>query len=361
MKIALVRREFSKLGGAELYLKRLIKFMRAEGHHVVLVSADAPEDISGVNVLSVKLSGGRADRAFWFGKLAQRALQHARVDCVFSLERMGGQDVYRAGDGVHSVWLTQRRRYASWWRRPLVGRGSFHRMIQWVEAQTFDPRNTGRVIVNSEMVKREIMELYNYPEAKIQLVRNGVELDRWQGGEREITRRLWKVEPDEFLLLFVGSGWERKGLRYVLSAVDRLNDTNLKLVVVGKGKPLGRAFSNVQFVGPMRDIENAYAAADLFVFPPIYEPSANVCFEALAAGLPVVTSACNGAAEVIEAKVNGTVVANPSDVEALAAAIKFWQERPDARPVSVKADLSLERNVRETMEVLTLAAREKVD
>ena len=118
MKIALVRREFSKLGGAELYLQRLIKVMRGEGHHVVLVTAEAPEDIPGVNVLSVKLSGDRADRTYWFGKLARRELQHERVDCVFSLERMGGQDVYRAGDGVHSVWLAQRRQYASWWRRP---------------------------------------------------------------------------------------------------------------------------------------------------------------------------------------------------------------------------------------------------
>ena len=142
--------------------------------------------------------------------------------------------------------------------------------------------------------------------------------------------------------------------------MDRLIDKNLRLVVAGKGSPPQKIRPEVHFVGTMEAMENAYAAADLFIFPPIYEPSANVCFEALAAGLPVVTSACNGASEVIEEGVNGTVIANPSDVEALVTAIKFWRERPEEQPVPVKADLSLDRNVRETMDVLMLAARERV-
>src|SRR5205823_12547550 len=88
----------------------------------------------------------------------------------------------------------------------------------------------------------------------------------------------------------------------------------VKLLVVGKGKtPINRP-ANVIFAGPMADLENAYAAADLFLFLPIYEPSANVVFEALAAGLPVITSAHNGAAELIEEGVNGSVVDDPSDI-----------------------------------------------
>jgi UDP-glucose:(heptosyl)LPS alpha-1,3-glucosyltransferase len=167
------------------------------------------------------------------------------------------------------------------------------------------------------------------------------------------------LAQDDFLLLFAGSGWERKGLPFVLSALEKIADPRLKLVVAGKGRALRNAPEGVRFVGSMVDLENAYAAADVFVFPPIYEPSANVVFEALAAGLPVVTSACNGAAEVIEEGINGTVVADPSDIGALAAAIEFWRARPNVRPVPVKADLSLERNVRETLAVLELAAAER--
>ncbi len=359
MKVALVRREFGGFGGAGLYLKRLLEAFHKGGLEVILVTADEPNDLPGVEVRQVKLSGGRAERVFLFDQLARRQLKLEPVDCVFSLDRLTAQDVFRAGDGVHRKWLAQRRRYAPWWKRQFVGRSAFHRMVQWVEARIFDPVNTRYVIVNSDMVRREIVEFYHYPEERVHLVRNGVEMDRWQGGDREVTRQKWGVGKTDYLLLFAGSGWERKGLQYVLSAVEHLNDSKVKLLVVGKGKPPRRVTSGVQFAGLMEDVGNAYAAADLFVFPPIYEPSANVCFEALAAGLPVVTSACNGASEVIEEKVNGTVVADPSDVESLVAAIKFWRERPEARPVPVKADLSLERNVRETLGVLMLAARER--
>jgi UDP-glucose:(heptosyl)LPS alpha-1,3-glucosyltransferase len=359
MKIALVRREWSSVGGAELYLKRMLTTLCKEGHQVILVTADEPDELPGADVRRVGLSGDRADRVFWFSKLAQRELALERVDCVFSLERIASQDVFRAGDGVHKQWLAQRRRYTPWWRRPFVGWGKFHRMVQWVEAQTLNQLNTRQVIVNSEMVKREIIKCYQYPPERIHLIRNGVEMDKWKAGEREATRELWGVEPDEFLLFFAGSGWERKGLRFLLKALIELRNPRVKLVVAGKGNWPWKVPGNVIYAGMMENLEDAYAASDLFVFPTIYDPSANVCFEALAAGLPVVTSAFNGAAEVIEAGVNGTVVADPSDVEGLVAAIKFWKERPDARPVPVKADLSLERNVRETLEVLMLASKEK--
>ena len=98
------------------------------------------------------------------------------------------------------------------------------------------------------------------------------------------------------------------------------------------------------------------AAADVFALPAIYEPSANVCFEALAAGVPVVTSVCNGAAEVVEPSVNGTVLEDPADAAALVAALEFWLEQKTDRPVPVRADLSLERNVRETLAVIGQAA-----
>ena len=123
------------------------------------------------------------------------------------------------------------------------------------------------------------------------LVSNGVDVERWRSGERAAQRTKWAVGIDEFLLLFAGSGWERKGLPFVLSALGKLDDSSLKLVVAGKRRPSRNVPAGVRFVGPMADLENAYAAADLLVFPPIYEPSANVVFEALAAGLPVVTSA----------------------------------------------------------------------
>jgi len=265
----------------------------------------------------------------------------------------------RAGDGVHASWLEQRRRFSPAWKRWLVGRGAFHRAMMDLETRAYSPANTRHLIINSEMVGRDVRARFGFPEDRIHLVRNGVEVERWRRGDREAQRAEWGVRSGEYLLLFAGSGWERKGLPFVLSALGKLDDSSLKLVVAGKGRPPRGVSAGVRFVGPMADLENAYAAADLLVFPPIYEPSANVVFEALAAGLPVVTSVFNGAAEVIEEGINGTVVADPSDIGSLAAAIEFWRARPNVRPVPVKADLSLERNVRETLAVLELAAAER--
>ena len=359
MKWAIVRRRVNAMGGAELYVRRLIAELARLQHSVVLVT-DGSVDIPGAaDVRVIPLDNSRADQAMQFDKQAQLLLGSLDVDCVFSLERNGRQDVYRAGDGVHRVWLQQRRRFAPWWKRPFMGVGAFHRNMLQLEAQTFHPANTRRIIVNSEMVKREILEHFTFPAERIHLVRNGVDVARCRSGNRAKTRAQFGVRDDEFLLLFAGSGWERKGLAFVLAALRRLGDPRIKLLVAGKGKRPCCAPANAIFAGPMSNLEDAFAAADLFVFPPIYEPSANVCFEALAAGLPVVTSACNGAAEIIEPDINGTVVKEPDDIAALVEAIRYWQARPNVRPVPVKIDLSIEHNVRETVEVLELAAAER--
>lgn len=362
MKLALIRRQYSATGGAELYLQRLVAELIRRGHEVHLFAESWTADIAGVAIHQVVGGGSRAERPRRFAVAVQEQLQRQTFDCVFSLERTLKQDVYRAGDGVHRVWLERRRQFASWWRQPFIGAGGFHRTMKELEAATFDPANTGRIIVNSEMVKREILEHFPFPAERIHLVRNGVEVAKFARGNRAATRARFGVRDDEFLLLFVGSGWERKGLKLLLQALElpEMAKHNLKLLVVGKGSPPARVPENVIFAGAMTDVEEAYSAGDLFVFPPIYEPASNVVIEALAAGLPVVTSAQNGASELIDGETNGCVVADPSDLEALAAAILHWHARKLRLPPPPGDSLSLERNVTDTLAVLELAAKERM-
>jgi UDP-glucose:(heptosyl)LPS alpha-1,3-glucosyltransferase len=359
MKLALIRRQFSATGGAELYLQRLLAALAGRGHDLHLFAESWCGFPAGTKLHPVSISGDRATRPLLFAEAVRTALAPEKFDCVFSLERTLRQDVYRAGDGVHRVWLQRRRQFAPWWKRPFVGGGAFHQNLLALEAQTFDPKNTRHIIVNSEMVKREILENFAFPAERIHLVRNGVDTARFQNGRRAGARKRFGVEDDEFLLLFAGSGWERKGLSFVLRAFSRLRKTNFRtrLLVAGKGhSPMVRP-AGVIFAGPVPDMENIYAAADLLVFPPIYEPSANVVIEALAAGRPVVTSKQNGASELIRESVNGSVVENPADIQALTQAVLFWQRRT-MKPLPDTTDLSLERNVSETLAVLELAAQE---
>ena len=397
MKLALIRRQFSAFGGAELYVQRLLAALAGANHELHLFTEAWPHAPQGVTVHPIAASSSRAARARHFAEAALLETTRQSFDCIFSLDRTLKQDVCRAGDGVHRVWLERRRQFASPWRKPFIGRGAFHRSMLELEAQTFDSRNTCRVIANSDMVKREILEHFGFPADRIHVVHNGVDVARFQRGDRAATRARFGVAGHEFLLAFVGSGWERKGLPFLLSAMaecsnrsrswiarlregieladasgagldpnasdasartDRALD-QLKLLVIGKGTRPLRSPRNVIFGGPMADVEGAYAAADLFVFLPIYEPSANVVCEALAAGLPVITSAMNGASEFIKGRVNGTVLADPSDPDPLAEAIGYWWARRCRLAPADCGELGLERNIRETLAVLDLAAQEK--
>ena len=359
LKIALIRRRFSATGGAELYLQRLSDALAARGHEVHLFTESWVEKADNITVHPVTVTGSRAGLPLRFAESVKAALAGNSFDCVFSLERTEGQDVYRAGDGLHRTWLERRREFAPLWKRPFLSRGAFHRNMLALEARTFNPANTGRIIVNSEMVKQEIIRHFNFPRDRIHLVLNGVDTTRFQQGLRTETRARFGVADDEFLLLFAGSGWERKGLGYLIAAVRALAGDRIKLLVAGKGRKPWSTPENVIFAGPVAYLENACAAADLFTFLPVYEPSANVCFEALAAGLPVVTTLQNGACEVIREGVNGSVIATPDDIAGVVKAIRFWREKRDCRPVKTEVDLSVDRNVRETLDVLELAAREK--
>lgn len=361
MNLALIRRHFAATGGAELYLQRLIAALAEAGHQTHLYAEAWKGTPEGVTLHPVPVRATRATRPLRFAQAVAARVPHGGHDIVLSLERTYSQDVYRAGDGVHAVWLEQRKLHAPWWRRWLVGRGAFHRNMLALEKRVFDPATTRHIIANSAMVRDEILQRFPFPAGRVHLVRNGIHTARFQAGEREATRRRLGLEPGHYALLFVGSGWERKGLRYLLQLMRRLEKTapHVRLIVVGKGRLLLPPPRNVILAGPMPRVEDAYAAADLFTFLPIYEPGSNVVLEALAAGLPVLTSRHNGAAEWIIEGENGHVLPDPADIPALEAAVRHWMARPAARPVTAPHPLELEANVRATLEVLERSHAEK--
>ncbi len=217
------------------------------------------------------------------------------------------------------------------------------------------------MIVNSEMVRGEILAHFPFPAERIHLVRNGVAVERFRrrDGGRAAARGRFGLAEGDFVLLFVGSGWERKGLPVLLRAMEVLGPEGVKLLVVGKGRKPGRVPEGVVFAGAMPDVEVAYAAADVFVFPAIYEPCANVVAEALASGVPVVTSRQNGASELLEAGVNGTVLEDPANAGDLIAAIRSWKARETRAAVGCGEPLDLETNVEATLKILEMAAEER--
>ena len=159
----------------------------------------------------------------------------------------------------------------------------------------------------------------------------------------------------------MGTGWERKGLRFAIRAVESLNDQKVKLLVAGKGATKRYASPSVRFLGGVREMTMVYDAADLFLFPTLFDPFPLATLEALSAGLPVITTAVNGVSEIMTTGVHGEVIAEPSDIAALVAALSKWlgiltdsvrAEQVRTNCAALASEFTLERNLKETLAVI---------
>ena len=201
---------------------------------------------------------------------------------------------------------------------------------------------------------------FGLPASKLHVIYNGVDLQRFHPRLRQqwhqSTRQRLGIADDARVYLFVGSGFERKGVPLLLQAFAQSGAGSSgisHLIIVGADRKtramqaLARSMglgARVHFPGPQKDVGPWYAAADCFVLPTVYDPFPNVVLEALACGLPVIVSSQCGAAELIENGVNGWVC-DAQDAAGLAALMNaaglagLAQMRPAARALAEKYPL----------------------
>ena len=353
MKIGLVRRGYSATGGAEAYLLRFAEPARAAGHQCVLFATPDWPDGAWEGPIE-RVTGARSPTAF-ARRLNEMCAQYT-CDTLFSLERIWACDVYRAGDGVHASWLQRRARFEPAWKSWLRKWNGKHREILELENALFRDGGTRKVIANSRLVADEIVTRFGFAREDIEIVYNGVPATRVEPAVRQEVRAELGLSESDYVAIFAGSGWERKGLRFAIEAVRRT--PGVTLLVAGRGSRRGLpSCDRVRFLGPRRDMPRLLAAADVFLLPTIYDPFSNASLEALAAGLPVITTAANGFGEIIQAGVEGEVVAQPDDIPALGAALQAWSDpgrRADVRAqlLALGARYTIEENVRQTLKVI---------
>ena len=347
-RIGFVRRGFSSTGGAERYLLRFVEALKQRGHTAVLFTTNEWPESASAPFSSVHRLPDQGPTAFADALSREQPKKHC--DVLFSLERVWECDFYRAGDGVHRAWLARRARSSSPLTRFFRAASRKHREILALEARLFAPSNSVRIIANSELVKHEIAQEYGKAPSAIHVIYNGYKRPAVQGDPRTQIRASLGLQPEDVMVLFVGSGWERKGLRYAIQATRFLSDSRAQLFVIGKGKSFGMPRGPVTYLGAIPDVAPYYVAADLFLLPTLYDPFSNACLEASAHGLPVVTSTANGFAEVFVHGVHGEVVEDPTDPAAIARALKLWLDpkkrqatreliRQNAQPLSVEANV----------------------
>jgi UDP-glucose:(heptosyl)LPS alpha-1,3-glucosyltransferase len=326
MKIAFIRRHYNPHGGAERYVENLSRHLVEEGHEIHVFSHHWPES-PGVTVHSIPILSGPGLLKLWsFNSRVNARLARKEFDVVQSFEKTWCQDIYRAGEGCHREWLLQRKKYESPLNTLGVKINPFHWLTLAMEKKLFEKSDTQFFIANSQRGKKEILSHYRVSPEKIRVIYSAVPPISPSNSLLE-TRGETNLEK---IILFVGSGFSRKGLYFLIRALPfTREESTLRLIVVGRGdlKKAGQlaeqlgVLKKISFIGPVSDVAPYYQKAQVFVLPSIYEPFSNACLEAMAFGLPVVTTVMNGASEDIQNGINGFTVPDPTDPVALSTAI----------------------------------------
>ncbi|WP_169784588.1 glycosyltransferase family 4 protein [Campylobacter curvus] len=341
-KIVFLRLDPSAVGGAQRYLSRLIKTLKNTGTECEVRA------FTGNKALSSWL------KALKFNAQAKR--QKAADELYFSLERITSADIYRAGDGVHKIYMKTK---PFWWVNPL------NFVYPFLEKRCFT--NARKIIANSNFIKAQIVATYGVSPEKIVTIYNGINLPQKveKGSAKMALCEKFGLDYHLPIILFVGSGFKRKGVSELLRLVSKLK-TSVNLIIVGKDKKLN-SYKNLAkklgvsalFTGEQRSTAKFYEASDIFIFPTRYEPFSNVVLEALSYKNIVFTTAQNGASEILDEKF---VMKDANDESVLTLIeqilndhellLKFQDEA-----ARLAQNFTIEKNARLTLEVISDALK----
>jgi UDP-glucose:(heptosyl)LPS alpha-1,3-glucosyltransferase len=322
MRLAIVRQTYNPFGGAERFIERAIAALRAREDVEVTLLAREWTEAPGYQYWRINppyRGSLTRDRGFSSAVNSALAIRRDRFDLVQSHERIPGIAIYRAGDGVHATWLAERARAQSRWERLRVAVNPYHSYVLKQERRMFTHRALKAVICNAAMVRDDIAARFGTPAAKLHVIYNGVDLEMFNprsAADCGRTRAALGIPNADPLFLYVGSGFERKGVARLIEALATL-PAPARAAIVGADKSTARyqalaarlgVAERVHFLGAREDLPQLYGAADAFVLPTLYDPMPNAALEALASGLPVITTRQCGAREFIREGVNGYVI-----------------------------------------------------
>jgi len=388
MKIALVIDQYlPHKGGGERYLEMLAYQLVQQGHFVTILArrfpVTSPPPKIHYHPIHVPPWPGWA-RLLFFAFQCHKMIKENRFDIVHDVGHTWDADVFNPHGGVEQVWL---RRYFASYRHPT------HRFLkklqrlcspkEWaflfLQRRQYLSPVTRRVIAISPMIKEHIRAHYPaLPAQKVVLVQNPVDLSRFSPQNRprfrDSTRMSLGLNRNEVALLFAGNNFRLKGLFPLLDALKILSKKtpNLRLLVAGN-EPLRRwkrfcqilqIESRVTFLGSIGEMEKLYAASDIFVLPAYYDSAPLVVLEALASGLPVITSRWAGTSSAIQSPDTGVILQHNDDPIEIARAIQNFLPAEKRRKAFETAPRSIRRqtltdHVARILEIYHEVMREK--
>jgi UDP-glucose:(heptosyl)LPS alpha-1,3-glucosyltransferase len=292
---------------------------------------------------------------WWPGwaKLLGFALKHRRAtrsedfDIILGFGNTIQMNVYQSHGGVH--WSsTEHKLFAE--PNPLlrlINRVVYrispkHWVRHWIESAPFRLSPLPKIIAISQMIKEDFVRTFGVDTAKVELVYNGVDTDRFHPGLRQSLRGPFRqalgIDSEAVVFLFASYELRKKGIIPLIEAAGILKSRrgNSFRVIVAGGWPSLRQSRRVAklgldrtilFLGPVQNMDECLANSDVFVLPTYYDACSLVIFEAMASGLPCITTQFNGAAGIMNEGVDGFILNHPPRAEALAEKMAFLLDR----------------------------------
>ncbi len=329
-------------GGAETYIGDLARRLARDGHAVHLYACrwDAASLPASTHFHRLEVPAGpRFLRPWRFGAACERELSRHTHDVSIGFDKTWGQDVLYPQGGLHAASAAHNRlKFAHAWDRNLAVLGKWFDPAAWsfsrLERKQYLGAHRPLVIVNSRMVQGHFEKFYGVTTDSVRVVRSAIDPGRFAADDRlkrrHEERNRWGITPDETVGLFVAMNYRLKGLAPLIRAAALMpREKPWRVAIVGHPKfgsyqrlaqKLGVA-DRLLFLGHRHEPKDAYFAADYLVHPTFYDPCSLVALEALACGLPVITTQYNGASELLAPPGDGLVVANPHDASELALAM----------------------------------------
>lgn len=344
LKFATAIPHFSRRkGGAERYTVDLCTQLAGEDFEVHVYAEDWEQENPGIHLHQVRsIPFPKSLRLLSFAMRATKAVEKENYDVTLGVGNTLKADVLQPHGGVHWAWFWRSLRaydHPILWLIKFLGRVlSPKQWVQgYIESAPYKRRAFKKIVAISDMVKQDIMKWYKIPESQIEVVYNGVDTERFHPRNRQYREEIRKRHGigDEFLILFVSNNFRMKGLGLLIKALAEIKKENhlpIKLLILGRDRQrpyvgLARKMGvseDVVFAGSTDEPEKYYGAADLLVHPTFYDACSLTVLEALASGLPVVTTVSNGASGVLSQGQDGWVIDDMKNGDQLKRAIKHF-------------------------------------
>jgi UDP-glucose:(heptosyl)LPS alpha-1,3-glucosyltransferase len=388
VKIALIIEHFDPArGGAENYTFWLAEQLALRGHEVHAVCHDSarkrhqyqaahqgashdvqrsanagrspevpgPRGVSVHRLPAIKLSTGIGFRQF--GIAAKNWCSRNKPDVAHSMTVAWPGDLYHPHAGVYA--RIQQQSIASResapsanFKRLMLQLSGKQRTLLTMErrsAQAMADQRPWKILCISPAMREDFRSIYGTSDGKMTLLENPIMTpppsEQQIVKDRQWFRELYALAPDDRVAVFVGHDFRRKGLSWAIRTVAQCR-TPWKLLVVGLGKvkdhiALARELGvtdRVKFIGPTRETNAVYSAADALLLPTFYDSFGLVALEALAFGLPVISTRFLGCSAYIESHKLGTIVDSPHQCAAMAAALDAVEKQfPDRMELAGRA------------------------